>query len=60
MSDNRHHALAIGAAIAAGVIAATVTYLFATRPHWRRHVVDVGHHALNLAEGMLRHRKALE
>lgn len=36
----------------AGAAGAVVAYLFFVRPKWRRYVVDIGHHLLNLAEGM--------
>ena len=43
----------VGAALAAGVVAAGVAYLLYHRPQWRRHVVEIGHHLLNVAEGMV-------
>ena len=53
-SDNRRTTAAVGAALAAGVVAAGVAYLLFLRPQWRRHVVEIGHHLLEVAEGMVK------
>jgi len=44
---------ALGTALAAGIVAGGVAYLLYHRPQWRRHVVEIGHHLLNVAEGMI-------
>lgn len=50
--DCRTQRIALGAALIAGLIAATITYLLHMRPQWRRHVSAVGRHLLGIAEGM--------
>ena len=50
----RKKAVAIGAAVTAGVVAAGIVYLMYLRPQWRRQVVEIGHHLLNVAEGVLK------
>ena len=45
---------AILAAAAAGVVAASIAYLLYLRPQWRRQVVEVGRHLLNVAEGLIK------
>jgi len=45
------------AAVSAGVLAAGVVYLLYLRPQWRRQVVEVSRHLLNLAEGAIKHRE---
>ena len=45
---------AIVAAVTAGVVAAGIVYLMYKRPQWRRQVVEVGRHLLNLAEGAIK------
>ncbi len=44
--------MAIGAALLAGTVAASVVYLLYVRPKWRRYVVEIGHHILNVAGSM--------
>jgi len=45
------------AAATAGIMAAGVVYLMYLRPQWRRQVMEVGHHLLNLAEGAIKRRE---
>jgi len=45
---------AIVAAVTAGVVAAGIVYLMYKRPQWRRQVVEVGRHLLNLTEGVIK------
>lgn len=55
MRTERKMALAIGTAAAtAGVVAAVLAYLMIKRPQWRDHVVEVGRHLLNAAEGLIK------
>ena len=53
-SSNRKQTVAIGAALIAGALAAAVTYVLCIRPRWRRYVADIGHHLLNVVEGLTR------
>jgi len=48
-ADQQQKMVAIGAALLAGTVAASVVYLLYIRPKWRRHVVEIGHHLLNVA-----------
>lgn len=48
----------IVAAVTAGCVAAGIVYLMYKRPQWRRQVVEVGRHLLNLAEGVIKRREA--
>ena len=50
----RRKTAVIGAAAVAGVVAAGIVYLLYRKPHWRRQVVEVGHHLLNFAEGIIK------
>ncbi|MHB0936247.1 MAG: hypothetical protein ACYDCO_01685 [Armatimonadota bacterium] len=47
----------IVAAVTAGVVAAGIVYLMYKRPQWRRQVVEVGRHLLNLADGVIKRRE---
>jgi len=48
---------AVVAAVTAGVVAAGIVYLMYLRPRWRRQVVELGRHLLNLAEGVIKRRE---
>ena len=50
----RRKVVMLGAAITAGMVAAGVVYLLYLRPQWRRHVVEVGHHVLNVADSLIK------
>ena len=52
MLEKRRATAALSAAILAGVVAAGVAYLLYLRPRWRRQVVEIGRHLLNVAEGV--------
>lgn len=53
-NDRRVVTTAVTTALIAGAVAAGVAYVMHIRPQWRRYVVDIGKHLLDVAEGMLR------
>lgn len=52
--------MAVGAALIAGTVAASVAYLLYMRPQWRRYVVEIGRHLLTVAEGISNRKPSLE